>query len=183
MDQIFSTVVTSALVATIAGAAINFWLQSRKERHVTRFDALTAAIILEGYAISCADKLSNHALAKASDGHAGTFMESLPELPKLSIVAGFLKPARARVADRLMFFPYEVRQADQVATFLWDVTTDVDAVREASVAQAAKMGLYALDLSADIREAFKLPKRKIVFGAFDVREVLEKSRQSDQGSA
>lgn len=183
MDEFFSTVVTSALVATIAGAAINYWLQSRKERHVTRFDALTATISLEGYAISCADKLSDHDLARSSDGHAGNYMGSLPELPELSVVAGFLKPEKARVADRLMFFPYEVRQADQVAAFLWQVTTDVDAVRETSAAQAAKMGLRALELASDIRKAFKLPQRSVVFGVFDVRKILEEHRQIDEDNA
>ena len=183
MDELFFTVVTSALVATIAGAAINYWLQSRKEKHVTRFDALIAAISLEGYAISCADKLSDHDLAKSSEGHAGTYIGSLPELPKVSVVAGFLKPKRAKVADRLLFFPYEVRQADQVAAFLRDVTTDIDAVRETSAAQAAEMGLRALELASDTRKAFKLPQRSAVFGVFDVRKILEEHRQNDQENA
>ena len=183
MDQFFSTVITSALVATVAGAAINAWWETRKDKHNARFDALTAAISLEGYAIDCADRISDNDLAEQSDGHAGAFMGSVPELPNLSIPAGFLRPKKAEVADRLMIFPQEIRQADQVAAFQWDVTADISVVRETAVAQSAKVGLKALDLAADLRKAFKLPKRTLVFGIFDVRKTLEKNLRKDQYDA
>ena len=182
MDQFFSTVVTSALVATVAGAAINAWLEARKDKHSTRFEALSVAVSLEGYAINCADLLSDHSLAISSAGHAGSYMGRLPTLPDLSLTAGFLKPNKAKVADSLMAFPQEVRQADQVTAFLWDVTTDIEAVRESSADQAAKMGLKALELANDIRSAFRLPKRELAFGEYDIhkllKEVLQKSKEN-----
>ena len=70
-----------------------------------------------------------------------------------------------------------------MAAFLWDVTTDIDAVRETSAAQAAEMGLRALELASDTRKAFKLPQRSAVFGVFDVRKILEEHRQNDQENA
>lgn len=172
MENLFSTVVTSALVATIAGAAINAWLEARKDKHSTRFEALSVAVSLEGYTITCADLLSGHDLAMSSGGHAGSYMGRVPPLPELSLTAGFLKPYRAKVAGRLMAFPQEVRQADQVAAFLWGVTADVDAVRESSAAQVAKMGMKAIELAKDIRKAFGLPKRELVFGKYDIHESL-----------
>lgn len=175
MEQFFSTVITSALVATVAGAAINSWQEARKDKHSTRFEALSVAVSLEGYAITCADLLSDHDLAMSSDGHAGSYMGRVPPLPELSLTAGFLKPYKAKVADRLMIFPQEVRQADQVAAFLWDVTADVDAFRESSAAQVAKMGVKALELAKDIRKAFGLPKRELVFGEYDIYELLKNS--------
>lgn len=183
MEQFLSTVVTSALVATIAGAAINAWLENRKSKHAARFDALSAAVSLEGYAITCANELSNHELAMSSGGHAGSSIGNVPELPQLSVVAGFLKPKRAEVADRLMTFPQEVRQASQLAGFMWDVTADEDVVREAAATQSAKMGLRALELAKDLRKVFRLPPRQVLVGKFNVEKVLLESHRNDEPKA
>lgn len=157
MSNILSTIITSAVVATVAGAAINAWLESRKSKHATRFDALSAAVTLEGYAFTCADKISDHDLAEISDGYAGSYLSSVPDLPELQVVVGFLQPKKAAVANQLMIFPQEVKQADQYIAFWWDVTADPDQVRDAAVGQVAIIGLKALDLAKEIREAFKLP--------------------------
>lgn len=183
MYQFFSTVVTSALVATITGAAINAWLESRKENQVAKFDALSAAVSLEGYAITCAENLKDHGLAKSSDGHAGSFIANVPDLPDLSVVAGFIKPQKAKIAHMLMVFPQEVRQAKQVAAFLWDVTVDIDASRAAAVDQAARMGLHASELAKGIRRVFRLPKRDLVVGQIDVNKVLEENIRPDEADA
>ena len=160
-------------MATVAGAAINAWLESRKSKHATRFDALSAAVTLEGYALTCADKISDHDLALSSDGCAGSYLSSVPDLPELQVVVGYLHPKKAAVANQLMIFPQEIKQADQYIAFWWDVTTDVGQVRNAAVEQVAIIGLRALDLAKDIRHAFKLPDRNLVFGNFDVRKTLE----------
>lgn len=175
MESLITTVVTSALVATVVGAVINAWLDSRKSKHATRFDALSTAVALEGYALTCADKMSDHNLALSSNGHAGSFLGSVPELPELSVVAGFLHPKKASVANRLMIFPQEIRQADQYIAFWWDVAADVDQTRSVAVGEVAQIGLNALVLATDIREAFKLPIRELVFGEFNVRQMLESS--------
>ncbi|MBR9869142.1 MAG: hypothetical protein GYB20_09495 [Oceanospirillales bacterium] len=174
MEQLLLTIITSALVATIAGAAINAWLESRKEKLFARFDALSAAITLEGYASACADAATDHFMARDSGGHAGGYIRSLPEFPEIEVAAGFIKSKKAKVADRLMFFPQEVRQADQVAHFLWDATADMDIVHEAAVEQVIYIGLKAIDLASDLRKAFSLPKRELVFGKYDIRETLSK---------
>jgi hypothetical protein len=177
MESLITTVVTSALVATAAGAAINAWLDSRKSRHTTRFDALSAAVVLEGYAVTCADKVCDHDLALSSGGCVGSFLGRIPDLPELSVVAGFLRPKKASVANRLMIFPQEIRQADQYIAFCWDVTGDVDEARNATVGQVAQIGLKALELATDMREAFNLPIREVVFGSFNVRQTLKSSVQ------
>ncbi len=79
-----------------------------------------------------------------------------------------------------MVFPQEVRQADQAVSFWWDVVGDMDAVRGAAVDQVARIGLQSLLLASDIRKAFKLPKRRLVFGEYDVLAVLkEQVREQD----
>jgi hypothetical protein len=174
--ELLSTVVTSALVATVAGAAINAWLEGRKSRGATRFDALAAAVALEGYALLCADKIADHNTATDSDGYAGTLLGSVPDLPELTVTVGFLRPRKGAVASRLMEFRQEVRQADQTAGFWFDVVGDMDAARNVAAQQTARMGLHSLSLAADIRSAFGLPGRELVFGEYNVRAVLEAKR-------
>lgn len=178
VENFLSTVVTSSLVGTVSGAAINAWLERRKTRQATRLDALTAAVALEGYAIICADKIADHSTAVSSDGHAGSVIGSVPELPELTVVAGFLRPRKVSVANRLLVFPQDVRQADQAVAFWWDVVGDRDAGRNAALIQTARMGLQSLSLASDIRTAFDLPSRELVFGEYDVRKVLEDSQQA-----
>ncbi|WP_431024180.1 hypothetical protein [Halomonas sp. H5] len=182
-EHYLSTVITSAVVATIAGALINAWLESRRERHSTRFEALSAAVTLEGYAITCAEAISHNDIAEQSLGHAGAFMGSVPEFPTISVPAGFLKPEKAKVADKLMVFPQEIRQADQWVGLQWDFTAEVEAVREAAVEQSAQMGLSAIELASNIRKAFNLPERKLIFGVFDVEKTLRKALREVQDNA
>ena len=174
MDTLITTVFTSALVATVASAVINAWLDTRKSKHTTRFDALNAAVALEGYTLTCAEKLSNHDLALSSDGHIGSYLGSIPELPKLNVVAGFLRPQKASVANDLLVFPQEAEQADQNIA-IWHEVAGVDEVHSAAVEQVAKNALKALKLSCEIREAFGLPSRELVFGSFNVKQSLQNS--------
>lgn len=183
IENLLTTVITSAVVATIAGALLNAWLESRREKHSTRFQALSAAVALEGYAITCAEAISHNDLAEQSLGHAGAFMGSVPEFPTISVPAGFLRPSKAKVASRLMVFPQEIRQADQWVGLQWDFTAEDEAVREAAVEQSAKIGLAAIDLASDIRKAFKLPERQLIFGVFDVEKTLRKSLRVTQDNA
>ncbi|MGM0701429.1 MAG: hypothetical protein ACQEUG_03410 [Pseudomonadota bacterium] len=170
----WETVVTSAVVATVVGAAINEWQHSRRVKHSARFEALSAAVALEGYAIECAERISDHDLAVDSAGHAGAFLGTVPDLPRLSVAASLLRPRKAALADRLMTFPQDARQADQFVAFWWDVTADAEETREAAVTKAAQMGVQAVRLATALRTEFTLPPRKLVFGQFDVLNALEK---------
>ena len=158
---------------------MNAWLEGRKSKSATRFDALSAAVTLEGYAITCADRISNHNLATSSAGHAGSYLAEVPDLPELPIVIGFLRPQRASVANKLMIFPQESRQADQAVAFWWDATGDIDQVREVAVAEAAKIGLKALIIAVELRKAFKLPERNLIFGKYNVRKTLQENLMNE----
>ena len=164
-------------MATITGAGINAFLEHRKAKQFSKVEALTIAVTLEGYAIRCADKIADHNTAISSAGHAGSLLASLPDLPQFSVVAGFLRPGKESIANRIMTFPQEVRQADQSVSFWWDVVGDDDAMRQAAVYRVAQMGLQSLNLAFDIRKEFNLPIRDLIFGEYDVRQMLEKSSQ------
>lgn len=164
MKELLPVVFTSAVVATIVGTAINAWLESRKSKWVARFNALKASVTLEGYALEC-----------DSGGAAGKYLADVPELPKLTITAGFLRPAKAKLANRLMVFPQDVIQAEQAVAFYWDVLGGVEDTSSEAANQSARVGLNSLNLARDIRAEFKLPPRKMIIGKFEIREVLSKS--------
>jgi hypothetical protein len=178
MDSFLTTVITSSVVATICGAAINSWMEYRKSKQSARFDALATAVALEGYAITCADMISDHNTATTSEGAAGSLLGSVPALPQLSVVVGFLRPQKVSIANRIMVFPQEVRQADQSVAFWWDVVGDSDAMHQEAKIQVAKMGLQSLDLARDIREAFKLPRRNLIFGQYNIHQLLNEAHNS-----
>lgn len=172
MQDLIATILTSAAVATVVGAAINAWLESRKTKTATKLDALTAAVALEGHALKCAEKISDHELAVDSAGNAGSPIGGLPQLQQLTVVAGFLRPKKASVADRLMTFPQELAQAEQKIHFWWSVTGDRDNTSNVAVEQHAMIGLKALELAEDLRKEFSLPARELKFGKFDAKAVL-----------
>lgn len=172
MGNILLTFITSSIFATIAGVAINIFLERQKTKQSNKLEALTIAVALEGYSIACADKIDNHNTAMSSEGYAGSLLASVPDLPRFSVVAGFIQPRKAEIANRIMIFPQELRQADQLVAFWWDVVGDREAMHQAAKGQAAKMGLLSLDLARDIRSVFKLPARKLIFGEFNVRQIL-----------
>lgn len=175
MSSVFSIVVTSALVATVVGALIEVWRESWKNKRSTKLEALNIAVILEGYVIRCADRIAAHETAVSSEGYAGSYMGSVPNYPELKISAGFLRPRKAALANNLLVFPQTVEQADQEAAFWWDVVGDLDAARNAAKICSARVGLSSITLAKEIREAFDLPGRKLIFGKYDIQGVLEEN--------
>lgn len=181
MADLITIIVTSSVVAAVVGPLVNELLAVRRDRPSQRLTALNAAVGLEGYALHCADRVADHRTAMDSAGAAGELIAGVPELPEIQVAAAFLKPKRARVADRLARFPQDVRQADQAAGFWWELVGDMDAARNEAVKQTASVGLQALDLARSLREAFSLPNRELVFGEYNVRSTLEKEASADVG--
>lgn len=179
MTQILYITATSAVVATVVGFLLNALQMRIAERRSARLEALQAAVSLEGFAISCADAISDHDTAVESEGHAGRLFGPLPELPTLGISVGLLRPRRATVANRLAVFPQEVQQSKQAANFWWDVVGDMDAARNAAKYEAAHLGLSSLGLARDLRSAFGLPTRSLVFGKWDVAASLLNVAEND----
>jgi len=181
MVDLITIIVTSSVVAAVVGPLVNELLAVRRDRPSQRLAALNAAVGLEGYALHCAEKVTDHRTAIDSAGAAGELIAGVPELPAIQVVAAFLKTKKARVADRLARFPQDVRQADQAAAFWWELVGDMDSARNEAVQQTATVGLQALDIAKSLRAAFSLPSRELVFGEYDVRSTLEKEASADVG--
>jgi hypothetical protein len=178
--QLLFTILTSAVVAALVGPLVTEWLHSRKSKQNARFDALTAAIALEGYAIECATAVINHDLVRQSDGHAGAPMQKvpdIPELPKITVVGEFLRPRKAALASRMLSLPQEAFQAQQHVEFIWDVTGEPSEAAEVLGKESAKVALEAVDLARKLRKQFNLPLRDLRFGKFDVEKALKKNNQ------
>ena len=179
--QLLITILTSAAVAAVVGPLVTDWLQGRKSKQNARYDALAAAVALEGYAIECATAVINHDLVGESDGHAGAPMSKIPnvpELPKITVVAEFLRPDKAALASQLLSLPQLVLQAQQHVEFLWDVTGEPEIAAETLGKEAAKVALGALGLAKGLRKEFALPSRDLTFGTFDVEKTLKDKASS-----
>ncbi|WP_306591776.1 hypothetical protein [Geothrix sp. 21YS21S-4] len=177
MNNLLTTIITSSLVATITGAIINGYIEDRKSKQSVRFEALAIAVALEGYAIICANKISAHNTAVTSEGAASLLLRSVPKFPQFSGVIRFFGPRKMSLANRIMMFSQEVYQANQSVAFWWEVVGDLEAMYQEAKIQGAKMGLQSLDLARDIREEFKLPHRILIFGDYDIRQLLKEQNR------
>lgn len=173
MTEILPVAATSAVVATLVGFFLNLLRESVIAHRSSRLDALRVAVLLEGYAIQCADAISDHDLAVDSGGHAGLLMGAVPKPPGIELNVGLLQPRRGAIANRLAVFTQEALQADQSAAFWWEVVGDHEAARNAARHECACLGLRGLSLAADLRSVFKLPKRKLIFGTYDISVMLQ----------
>ncbi len=152
--------VTRALVATIDSAVINAWIESWKSRRSTKLDALTVAVELDGYAMTCSEKLSEHDVASISDGSVGNYLGRVPDLPELYMGAGFFCRRKANPANRILVFPQEVCQVDQPISFWWNVG-EPGAMRSVAEKQVAKIGFMSSNLASELGEEFNLSGRDL----------------------
>ena len=166
-----SVVLGSATVAAVVSAAVDAWREKRRERRNARLDALRAAVALEGYALHCARRVSDHLDFEASGGAAGRQMGAVPAPPDIPVSSGLILP-KATLAHRLHILPQVVGLASERAEFWWNIAGDMDSAREAAKQSAAEVALESLSLASALRSNFGLPARQIAFGETDVGEFL-----------
>ena len=170
-SEMLVTICTSAVVAAVVGSLVNELLMRWRNSPSERLDALKAAVVLEGYAMDCASGVADHQARRESDGVCGAVLGGVPDLPDLRIAASFLKRKRVKVADLLACFPQEVQRAQQEVAFWWEVYHDkesTDALR-----LTACVGLHALRLAEELRQAFRLPRRELNGGKINTQDILE----------
>ena len=167
-----TTILTSAVVASITGIAFHAWLEWRKNWQTTRLNALKISVKLEGYSLTCAGQLDNHNTAINSGGEAGSILKKAPAFPELVITVGILTYNKAKIANRLAILPQEHNQAEQAISFWWEVVGDQDCAASEAANQTARLGMEAFNLAKDIRRTFSLPKRELIFGIYNIEGVL-----------
>ena len=175
------------LLASGSGAALasvgwELWRHYRSRSESVRYLAMRLAFALEEYAISCADKLADHQMARQSSGHAGKFVSSVP-VPSL-IESTHYELMKPDLLGKVLDFPQRCDMADRAAQFWWDVVGDIDCVQTAAYENMVEMGGRAIGLSVEIRKEYGLKKRDLAFDGWDIPQFFDDQQKLvDQSKA
>ncbi|MEI9889108.1 MAG: hypothetical protein WDN08_21905 [Rhizomicrobium sp.] len=171
--QSFLTVVLGSGAAfTIAQIVLDFRRHRRKRRDSVEYLALRLAFVLEGYAIACAEKQSDHSTAVEHDGQAGRLLGSVPEVPALPESDAYQFLDRS-ILNSVLDFPQRVVMADRFAAFWWDTVGDLDSFRSEIGSQTIRMGHLAAVLAKRVRTTYRIQGRPLVLGTWDIGKYLE----------
>jgi len=171
-STVIAAIFSSSIVTSLFTIFANQYLTRRKEEGLTKVKALDMAVRLEGFAIQCADGIHDAKVNKDVSGNLISFSK-IPKPPKLDITSNYLSgKKKATLTNEILCFPQEVIQANQFIDFYIDVVGDHEAAAHASIQKARELGLNAIDLSAKLRQVYKLPERELIFGSYNVTNSL-----------
>lgn len=155
----FLKLVGAGLTGAIATQVLAWWREARRERALTmrdaRYLALRLSIILEHFAISCANVIEKNKLHWDTEGHLGSKHNIIPALPDLPNDADW-KALDPELASRALAVPNELRLAAQSLSFTADVSDDEDVIYHFDE-QTGLHGGRALELAKDLRRVYSLP--------------------------
>ena len=163
----------SGASVALVSLGLENWRHRRSRKDRIRHLALRIVFSLEGYAIECGEKLNDHMLATDNDGHAGTYMVTVPQPPAFpdSLDYALIK---SDILEAILDFPQRCTMAGREPAFWWDVIADIDCVRNAAAENTIKMGEHAIRLALQIRKEYKLPQRDLTFGKWNIAEFFER---------
>jgi hypothetical protein len=175
----FSTGVVTAVLNNLLG----WYRESKKERTTiirdARYWAMQVAVILESFAMECANIIANNHDYSHSEGHAGTAHLKLPPAPKYPSDGDWrtLDPA---LSARALSLPNELSLSDEAIAFYWEIDpADQGALLSICSAQAGKSGYRAWQLAADMRHRYGLPEFKPEETAWDVVKTLKEEHDHE----
>ena len=150
----------TGVIATIVAKTFDWLVDRYKAERLAEQDAgyLAAriAVILEQFAIKCAEQIGENNMYRASDGHAGHAHGMLPALADFPPEANWalLDPG---LLSRTLSLPNELILADKRIAFWNDVDPDPSLLRNACDAQAGTCGYRSWRLASDLRSRYRLP--------------------------
>jgi len=168
---ILPIILGSSLLSAIVTTILDRCLSAREKSKYNKFIALTLAHDLESYSWQCADSLSNHELARDSQGHAGKLIASPPDsfvIPKENY-----RDFDIQILDRVFNFPLAIRSAKSQIQFWDDVTGQEDAF-SAAFNETCKLGSDALNIANSIRDRYGLSKKTMAIGTTELQEIYKK---------
>jgi hypothetical protein len=142
--------VLAALVTQGAGL-VRDWYHRRTDG---AYAALYLAIALESYANECSTCIGESEDHESSDGNAGSPHGNIPELPDYPPTIEW-KPFGIDRTTKAMSFRVEVETTKAMISGHWDFL-DEDDVLPMMREEAARLGLKALSLAIEFREAWKI---------------------------
>lgn len=157
----FSTILVTALSTGFATAVLNqlfgWWRESRKEVNVAerdaRYIAIRLAVILERFALDCAEAIAAQEMFDMHDGHAGKPHGKLPDLAPYPDEVDW-KTLKPEFLARALTLRNELILSDASIEFWEDI--DRTTVSGECDWQCGKCGYMAWTLAAEMRARYAL---------------------------
>lgn len=167
----FSTILTTALSTGLATAILNqgigWWRDSRKDHAVTereaRYLAIRLAVLLERFALDCADSVAAFEMHSEFDGYAGRASGTIPKLPEFP--DGDWRALNANLLGRCLSLQNEIKLSDGHIGF-WEDVGYRECIPSECAQQTGKCGYRAWELARDLRGVYEL-------GPFDTKNVSQ----------
>ncbi|MBW6397046.1 DUF4320 family protein [Roseomonas sp. HJA6] len=171
--------VGSGLIAATITQILAWVREVRRDRAMSerdaRYLALRVAIVLERFAIDCADSLYALDMHEASSGAAGTLPLRLPELGDYPTDADW-KAVSGALAHRALTLRNELLVASRTVSGSWEFL-DADDVAQECCEQTGRLGYRAWTLAAGLREKYGLPPLDTADIGYDFVETLQKMHE------
>jgi len=147
-----------------------------------RYLAQRLSIILEKFAVDCANVVADNELADSSGGTAGERHSSLPIFGSFPSDADW-KAIDPDLMDRVMSMPNELELAGQKIGFWWNVVGDEDCMATEADHQAGRCGLRAWLLAAELRKRCGIPASTLHIAAWDFLAALRRQDAAEKPGA
>ncbi len=167
ISQFVTVMLGSGASIAIARIVSDHRRDKRQRADAAEYLALQLAFLLEGYAIDCAGKVSDHSMAVSSEGHVGKEIGAVPASPSFPESDAYKLLDRAILND-LLDFPQRCRMAQEAAMAWWDVVGDEDACSTAMLENTLSMGGAAIEIAKGLRKKYALGDRSLKFGEWDI---------------
>lgn len=175
----WSTIVTIIFGSSLLGAILNnfvgLWLKRSDISRTSNYIALQLAYMFEGFSYACLSAVEDHDLAVDSRETSGKYLNRVPEFPPLPEFN--YQVFDLSILDNVLDFPHQVRFANEAISFLFDVTDNDEAIKEA-YKSSLTLASESLKIADKIRKQYNLTQRALKFGEYSVRErIAEKSKK------
>jgi hypothetical protein len=165
--DVLKIAVSSSLLTTFGSWGLNhFFVHRAALKRDARYVAQRVAIILEKFAVDCADVIIDNDIHSESGGHAGKRHLGLPALGLLPADADW-KALPPNLVDRVLSMPNELALATKAILFWWNVVGDEECMETETDQRAGTCGLRAWLLASELRKQYKIPASSLTEVGWD----------------
>lgn len=174
-STIFATALSTGLATALLNQGIGWWRETASQKSTlerdARYLAIRVAVILERFAIDCADAIADQDLFSSSSGHAGRRHATIPKLAEYPSDADW-KALRADLLASALTLRNEISLSDSKISFWEEI--DRDCIPGECKQQCGKCGYIAWLLAADLRSHYALGDFEPHRTSWDVVKVLRR---------
>jgi hypothetical protein len=156
--------------------ALQYSIERRKRKDGVEYLATRIAILLEGYAICCTNKLSDFDLFFTTNGILGELIHDVPKFPE--IPDGDYKLLNRFLLDEFLQLPQNIEMAYNVALRDSDFADEIQG-NQIRIDYIISLGSKAIKLANLFREQYKLPKRNIKIGKMLIKDFFNNRKPID----